>query len=44
MAFDVSRLEKIERIVVRLAISEMKFINSFSEFRQERQVINETIV
>ena len=44
MTFDVSRLERIEQTVIRQVISETKFNNSFSEFRQERQVRNGTII
>jgi hypothetical protein len=44
MAFDVRRLERIDQIVMRQEISESKFNNSFSEFRQESQVSNVTII
>jgi hypothetical protein len=38
MTFDLSRLERIEQIVIGQIISETKFKNSSSEFRQERHV------
>ena len=44
MTLDVSRLERIEQTFIRIVVSETKFNNSFSEFREERQVRNGTIV
>jgi hypothetical protein len=44
MTIDVNRLERIEEVVIRQIIIETKFNKSFSEFRQERQVRNKTIM